>query len=103
MWRTLLPWILILAPLGASRSPSQPDPRLADARAGAVTPGPLLIGTLHRARYNSSAYGFKLGGSGGSSRISVIVTRRLAAREGSSGNSGWVSALPDTAKICDGG
>jgi len=43
--------------------------------------------------------GFKLGGSGGSSRISVIVTRRLAASDGSSGNSGWLSALPDTAKI----
>ena len=43
-------------------------------------------------------YGFRLGGNGGSSRISVIVTLRLAASEGSSGNNGNVSALPDTAK-----
>jgi len=42
-------------------------------------------------------YGFKSGGSGGSSRIRVMVTRRFADNEGSSGNSGWVSALPETA------
>ena len=49
--------------------------------------------------YNSSAmaYGFRSGGSAGSSRISVMVTRRFAASEGSSGNSGWVSALPEKA------
>ena len=51
------------------------------------------IGKMVQARY-----GFKSGGSGGLSRIRVIVTRRLAESEGSSGNSGWVSALPTTLK-----
>jgi len=41
-------------------------------------------------------HGLKSIGSGGSSRISVIVTRLLAAMNGSSGNSGCVSARPDT-------
>ncbi len=40
--------------------------------------------------------GFSPGGSGGGSRIKVMVTRRLAASVGSSGNSGWLSARPDT-------
>src|SRR6185437_804662 len=44
-------------------------------------------------------YGLRSGGIGGSSRISVIVTRRFDDSEGSSGNSGWVSALPVTAKM----
>jgi len=35
--------------------------------------------------------GFRPGGSGGSSRINVIVTRRFAGNVGSSGNSGWLS------------
>src|SRR5580704_2715115 len=48
-------------------------------------------------------YGLSPGGSGGSSRISVMVTRRLADSEGSSGNSGWLSAFPETAKICEDG
>ena len=39
-------------------------------------------------------------GIGGASFISVIVTRRLDAIYGSSGNSGWVSALPATMKKC---
>ncbi len=42
-------------------------------------------------------------GSAGLSRISVMVTRRLAAIDGSSGNSGWLSALPVTAKMCEPG
>jgi hypothetical protein len=33
-------------------------------------------------------YGLMSGGSGGSSRINVMVTRRFADNEGSSGNSG---------------
>src|SRR5689334_18654912 len=48
-----------------------------------------------------TGYGFKSGGSGGLSRIRVMVTRRLAESEGSSGNSGWVSAFPTTLKICE--
>src|SRR6202167_4995417 len=44
-------------------------------------------------------YGFRSGGSAGSSRISVMVTRRLGDSEGSSGNTGWVSAFPETAKM----
>ena len=39
------------------------------------------------------------GGTGGASRINVMVTRRLVAIEGSSGNSGWVSAFPTTLKM----
>jgi hypothetical protein len=42
-------------------------------------------------------YGFRFGGSGGFSRINVMVTRRFAGSVGSSGNSGWLSALPETA------
>ena len=42
--------------------------------------------------------GFRLAGRAGASRIKVIVTRRLAATEGSSGNNGWVSARPATMK-----
>src|SRR6187402_884187 len=48
-------------------------------------------------------YGFRLGGSGGFSRINVMVTRRFAGNVGSSGNKGWLSALPPTAKIWDAG
>jgi len=48
-------------------------------------------------------YGFRLGGNGGSSRIKVIVTLRLLQSDGSSGNSGKVSALPDTANTWLGG
>src|ERR1700735_1211185 len=43
--------------------------------------------------------GFRSGGTGGASRIKVMVTRRLAAIKGSSGNNGSVSALPATSKI----
>ena len=39
-----------------------------------------------------------MGGSGDASCTKVIVTRRLAATNGSSGNSGWVSARPATMK-----
>src|SRR4051812_21030509 len=46
-------------------------------------------------------HGFRLTGIGGASRISVIVTRRLAATKGSSGNSGCVSARPATMKKLD--
>src|SRR4051812_219047 len=53
--------------------------------------------------YGLKAYGFRSGGSGGASRINVMVTRRLAGSVGSSGNSGWLSALPATAKMWDGG
>jgi hypothetical protein len=45
-------------------------------------------------RCRRAFYGLKPTGSGGASRISVMVTRRLAAICGSSGNSGWLSALP---------
>src|SRR5438477_5570245 len=48
-------------------------------------------------------YGLRSGGSGGSSRINVMVTRRLAGSVGSSGNSGWASALPETEKMCEAG
>jgi hypothetical protein len=44
-------------------------------------------------------YGFRFGGNGGFSRINVMVTRRFAGNVGSSGNKGWLSALPPTAKI----
>src|SRR5689334_22540969 len=53
--------------------------------------------------FSAENYGFRSGGSGGSSRIKVMVTRRLAGSVGSSGNSGWVSALPETEKMCEAG
>src|SRR6187399_3639816 len=53
--------------------------------------------------YGNRDYGFRPGGNGGSSRISVMVTRRLADNVGSSGNSGWLSALPETAKMWEDG
>src|SRR5947207_10500346 len=40
--------------------------------------------------------GAKPGGNGGSPRISMMVMRRFAPIDGSSGNNGWVSALPAT-------
>src|SRR5215216_7066709 len=49
------------------------------------------------------SYGFRFGGSGGFSRINVMVTRRFAGNVGSSGNNGWLSALPPTAKMWDDG
>ena len=49
----------------------------------------------------TGGHGLKPVGSGGASRISVMVTRRLAAICGSSGNSGWLSAFPEIAKMCD--
>ena len=48
------------------------------------------------AENNPGDQGFRLTGIGGASRISVMVTRRLAATKGSSGNSGCVSARPAT-------
>src|SRR6058998_2240080 len=52
---------------------------------------------------NPTDYGFRFGGSGGFSRINVMVTRRFAGNVGSSGNNGWLSALPPTAKMWDAG
>src|SRR4051812_42756110 len=54
---------------------------------------------LHKVGWYVTAYGLSPGGSGGSSRIKVIVTRRFAAKVGSSGNNGCVSAFPDTPKM----
>src|SRR6185437_433118 len=48
-------------------------------------------------RFNANQ-GVKFSGSGGSSRISVMVTRRFGDIYGSSGNRGSVSALPPTMK-----
>ena len=44
-------------------------------------------------------YGCKSGGTGGASRIRVMVTRRFAAIDGSSGKMGSVSALPATLEM----
>ena len=44
----------------------------------------------------ASQIALKSGGSGGSSRIKVMVTRRLGAIDGLSGNNGSVSAFPAT-------
>src|SRR5262249_984910 len=66
------------------------------ARAHDVSAGQYLAKRILVSKYHNPQ-GFRSGGSGGASFISVIVTRRFAASEGSSGNRGWLSALPDTA------
>src|SRR5215207_1445883 len=52
---------------------------------------------------NSRRLRREAGRQGGLSRISVMVIRRFAAMNGSSGNNGWVSALPATMNRLVGG
>src|SRR5262249_59302308 len=64
---------------------------------------PTLKYFLQGCSATTGLYGLMSGGTGGASRIKVMVTRRLVAIEGSSGNSGWVSAFSTTLEKWAGG